>query len=92
MYLAGCVDSRDAICALVSKYNPADNRFAAYSSEARALWHIRDRLNECSALPPGSALLNWLMHTTVLAHDASFVNRMLSTKSKSTETSPHTSV
>jgi hypothetical protein len=52
-YLAACVQTRGAVQGLVSGYSPTDNRFAAYTAEARALWHIRDRLAECHSALQG---------------------------------------
>jgi hypothetical protein len=46
-YLAACIERRELIKDLLASYSPSDGRFSAYSSEAKALWHVRDRLYEC---------------------------------------------
>lgn len=58
LYLSTCADasSREAVRELVREYRHAgDSRFSAYTSEARALWHIVYHLREGASLLRGAS-------------------------------------
>ena len=48
LYIACCKDHRSSVRELVRNWAPNDKRFETHFTEARALWHIRDRLLDCS--------------------------------------------